>query len=210
MCMPFILWRDDMKCEFGCGKDAAHQLKNGKWICSKYSAQCEVNKQKNSLGIKKAVSVGKIDYKSRYVKLPEETKRRMNWNKGKFTGTKFEYGGTGNHKGALIEERGHRCEQCNNTEWLNNPITLELDHISGDRLDNTKENLRLLCPNCHSMTKTWRGRNINSGKEKVTDAEILALIEKGTMNPRQILLEVGLAPKGGNYNRVYRLMGVDK
>ena len=33
---------------------------------------------------------------------------------------------------------------------------------------------------------------------------------KGTMNPRQILLEVGLAAKGGNYNRVYRLMGVDK
>jgi 5-methylcytosine-specific restriction endonuclease McrA len=198
-----------MKCEFGCGKEAIHQLKSGKWICAKYSAQCDVNKQKNAAGIKKAMSEGRLSYDGRYDNLPDDVKRRMNWNKGKFTGTEFEYGGRGNHKGALIVERGHRCESCNNTEWLGNPITIELDHIDGDRHNNVKDNLRLLCPNCHSQTKTWRGRNINSGKTKVSDEEILSLIRNGVSNPRQLLLEVGLAPKGGNYRRVYKLMGLD-
>jgi 5-methylcytosine-specific restriction endonuclease McrA len=198
-----------MKCEFGCGKNAEHQLKNGKWICAKYSTQCEVNKQKNSAGLKTAISTGHRNYKAVYENLPAEIKQRMNWNKGKFTGTQFEYGGTGNHKGVLINERGHACEQCLNATWLDAPITLELDHVDGDRKNNIRENLRLLCPNCHAMTPTWRGRNINSGKTKVSDAELISLIEKGSMNTRQILLEVGLAPKGGNYARVQKLMGVD-
>lgn len=61
-------------------------------------------------------------------------------------------------KKRLIEERGHICESCNLSTWLNKPITLELEHISGDRLNNTRENLRLLCPNCHAQTPTWRRR----------------------------------------------------
>jgi len=43
--------------------------------------------------------------------------------------------------------------------WCNEPIVLHLDHINGIRNDNRKENLRFLCPNCHSQTKTYCGRN---------------------------------------------------
>lgn len=43
--------------------------------------------------------------------------------------------------------------------WNNEPISLQVDHINGDRYDNQLNNLRLLCPNCHSQTKTFSGRN---------------------------------------------------
>lgn len=59
-------------------------------------------------------------------------------------------------KRALITERGHVCESCCNHEWLGQPITLELEHIDGDRSNNMHDNLKLLCPNCHSQTPTWR------------------------------------------------------
>lgn len=64
----------------------------------------------------------------------------------------------------LLKERGHQCENCLNTKWLGQMITLEIDHINGDRTNNTIENLKLLCPNCHSQTITWRGRKNNKVK----------------------------------------------
>lgn len=59
-------------------------------------------------------------------------------------------------EGALVA----RCAHCELVEWQGEPVPLELDHINGDRYDNRPENLQLLCPNCHALTPTYRGRNI--------------------------------------------------
>ena len=61
-----------------------------------------------------------------------------------------------------------------------------------------------MCPNCHSTTETWRGRNTNTGIKKVSDEDILSELKKGK-NIRQILIGFNLAPKGGNYQRVKKL-----
>jgi 5-methylcytosine-specific restriction endonuclease McrA len=63
----------------------------------------------------------------------------------------------------LIEEgvKEAKCECCNNTEWLGKPISLEVDHINGNSTDHRLDNLKILCPNCHAQTDTYRGKNIN-------------------------------------------------
>jgi len=65
-------------------------------------------------------------------------------------------------KARLVREglRKARCEKCGWAEKSpDGRIPLELDHINGDSRDNQLENLRILCPNCHSLESTHRGRN---------------------------------------------------
>ena len=61
----------------------------------------------------------------------------------------------------LLEEgiKEHRCECCGLTEWLGEPIPLELHHIDGNRTNNVLENYQLLCPNWHAFTDSYRGKN---------------------------------------------------
>lgn len=54
----------------------------------------------------------------------------------------------------------YKCAICGITEWNNKPLVLQLDHINGDNRDNRLENLRLLCPNCHSQTETFCRKNV--------------------------------------------------
>ena len=69
--------------------------------------------------------------------------------------------GRGGIKKRLIEggiKRDH-CEECGVSHWRGQKLTLQLHHRNGDGTDNRLENLQLLCPNCHSLTETFSGRN---------------------------------------------------
>lgn len=53
----------------------------------------------------------------------------------------------------------NQCAICLIAEWNSKPLALHLDHIDGDNTNNELLNLRLLCPNCHSQTETYCGKN---------------------------------------------------
>jgi Zn finger protein HypA/HybF involved in hydrogenase expression len=56
------------------------------------------------------------------------------------------------------KKKEYKCEECEIVEWKGRVIRLELDHKNGDNRDNREENLRILCPNCHSQTETHSRR----------------------------------------------------
>lgn len=184
----------DECCAYGCGLTAKYKNGSGRLMCSDRSSKCPAVKKKNSVGVKDAHSKGLI---------PTTFGNKRDWRKGKFEAD-FTYNGRGSHKYVLIHERGHRCERCMLSDWLGSPITLELEHKDGDNKNNNKDNLELLCPNCHSQTTTWCGRNINKNKKYVTDEEIIDALKK-TPNIRQALLSLGLTAKALNYQRCYDL-----
>ena len=64
-------------------------------------------------------------------------------------------------KERLVKEKylEYKCAECGITEWNGKPLSLHLDHINGINNDHRIENLRFLCPNCHSQTNTYAGKN---------------------------------------------------
>ena len=73
----------------------------------------------------------------------------------------------------------YKCAICGCTEWQGKTLSLELDHINGINNDNRLENLRFLCPNCHSQTSTYGSRNqqLNNSKYDISE-ELRNIVEK--------------------------------
>jgi len=77
----------------------------------------------------------------------------------------------------------HRCSMCKLSEWNGKPIPLEIDHIDGCHTNNTYENLRPICPNCHAQTDTYKGKNMaicknNTNKKQPAQPKPKPIIEE--------------------------------
>lgn len=101
----------------------------------------------------------------------------------------------------VLLEQNHSCNRCGLREWFGLPLTLEYEHKDGNRFNDSRDNVECICPNCHSQTPTWRGRN--NASDKVAEAEFVAAL-RSTMNTGQALVKLGLAG-GKNYKRANRL-----
>jgi Zn finger protein HypA/HybF involved in hydrogenase expression len=105
----------------------------------------------------------------------------------------------------ILYEQENKCNNCGLDKWLDKDIILELDHKDGNNKNNVRDNLEMICPNCHSLTQTWRGRNKKERRHRVPDKQLLESLLVNEWNMRQSLLNVGLSPKGGNYKRCHKL-----
>lgn len=74
----------------------------------------------------------------------------------------------------------YKCAICGTTEWNGKTLSLELDHINGINNDNRLENLRFLCPNCHSQTTTYGSRNQQRNESKYEITEDLRQLVEST------------------------------
>lgn len=102
----------------------------------------------------------------------------------------------------VIQDQHSKCGHCYLDTWMGQPLCLEVDHIDGNNSNNNRENLVAICPNCHSLTPTWRGRN--KPCRKITDDQLIAAL-RSTVSIRKALESLGMAAKGGNYIRAKRL-----
>ena len=65
----------------------------------------------------------------------------------------------------------YKCIECGISDYNGKPLSLQIDHIDGNNSNNVVENLRYLCPNCHSQTDTWGTKNVSEeGKKRIQEA----------------------------------------
>ena len=87
-------------------------------------------------------------------------------------------------KARLLEEQAGKCGDCGiEPVWNNKPLVLQLDHKDGNNKNNLRDNLWMICPNCHSQTPTWCGRN-----------KLLKRCALGESNPDTDVLEASALP----------------
>ena len=170
--------------------------------CSNSRVFSEESKRKKSIA-----NIGKTARKTPIS--PEERASNIAktkaWALEKYNSTPFNELGSENRKRRVLEEQENKCNHCGISEWNGDPIVLELEHKDGNNKNNDRSNLECICPNCHSQTKTWRGRN---NKRRIVPDEVLLEAVKNHATISEALRSVGLPDKGASHARAKRLLGI--
>jgi hypothetical protein len=134
-----IVGRVEIECA-NCGKKLSRQLAQA----SKSTNYCDRNCQHEHWDRKKIYAwlhEGLIEYRTKNYGMPMYIKR-------------------------YVHARDKNCVECGQTnEWNGKPLSLHVDHIDGRASNNRPENLRLLCPHCHSQTENFGSKNKNSDRD---------------------------------------------
>jgi len=189
-----------------CPKCGTEHNKDGTF-CSRTCANSRVFS--DSAKLKKSIALkGKPSKQSPYDRLAAGEKIRQT-RLTKYQNTPFTELGMENRRRRVFEEQNYCCNKCGISEWQGVKIPLELEHKDGNNQNNLRNNLEGLCPNCHSITDTWRGRNKPSKnvENKITDKFLLQCL-KESKNIRQGLLKAGITAKGKNYERAKKLLAI--
>lgn len=91
-----------------------------------------------------------------------------NWKNGKESGLRGNYQTSMYLKTYLFKKYNNKCNKCGwgeKNKYTGN-IPLEIEHIDGNYMNNAESNLLLLCPNCHSLTSTYKGADKNGRKSR--------------------------------------------
>lgn len=89
------------------------------------------------------------------------------WKANQVSGMRGEFQVSSYIKTYLFEKYDNKCARCGWGEIniYTNKVPLEVEHIDGNFKNNNENNLTLLCPNCHSLTSTYKGTNLNHGRK---------------------------------------------
>lgn len=193
-----------MKCP-KCGNDFTPVKKNNyeTRYCSRSCANTRTptldtrKKQSESLSrISRELTVEQKNSRAEKLSISAEKTNRF-----KLVNVPFNDLGMGLKRRKIFEEQNGRCLHCGNDEnWQGKKLTLELDHINGIRTDDSRQNLRLLCPNCHSVTETFCAQK----NLPVTDYQIIEAALTAN-NICQIGKAVGYT-SGNAYRRIKRVL----
>jgi predicted nucleic acid-binding Zn ribbon protein len=156
-------YKNPKKC-LNCNEAVEYKKKRENKFCSKKCADTfnavKRIKNKTCLVCENQIKKGASKYCSFKCQQTYLFNQRVeNWIKGEYETKTRDF-----FKRYLTENQGYKCSCCSIIEWNNKAIVLEIDHIDGNSENNRPENLRFICPNCHSQTDTYKGKNVGNGR----------------------------------------------
>lgn len=151
-----------------CPRCNTQHEKNGVY-CSRSCANAriqtpEINAKRSKTNRATWKKRGKEILKNRKAISKEISEKRIATYQKTFMEADFETLAVGTRRRRVLIEQDNKCLHCGISTWQGQKITLELDHVDGNNKNHARENMRYLCPNCHALTPTWRGRNLTGDK----------------------------------------------